>query len=182
MKKISSREWELIRNQLNRKPDNLIGISRECPFAKPAVIITLPYKKETGVFPTTFWLSCPYLVEEVSRLEDSGLIGKMTDKLQNDNQFRAEMEEAHQDYARRRMSLLQDKMKETVREEAPGILTVLQESGVGGIQDKEGIKCLHTHLADYLAGGKNPAGKIIRRLIKWPEECSRCENGGLNCE
>ena len=41
--------------------------------------------------------------------------------------------------------------------------------GVGGA--RESIKCLHSHLADQLATGKNVVGKIVEELV-----------GGVNCQ
>ena len=62
---INSELLNLIKKQLGRSPDNLLGIARYCPFGSPAVLVVKPYSKKGIVFPTTYWLSCPYLVKEV---------------------------------------------------------------------------------------------------------------------
>ncbi len=164
----------IIKFQLGREPHNLKGVALYCPFYKPAVLVTNPFSKEHGVFPTTYWLSCPYLVKEVSRLEDKGLIRELTDRLQSDPDFKEKMERAHTNYRRQRMKLLQDDFRDDIESLSPDIIRVLKKSGVGGIRDKEGIKCLHTHLADYLVHGQNPAGEIVWKKLDWPEECDLC--------
>ncbi|MDI3547998.1 MAG: uncharacterized protein PWR10_1650 [Halanaerobiales bacterium] len=168
-------EREIIANQLGREADNLGGIARYCPRGKPAVLLTLPYSKEKWVFPTTYWLSCPYLVKEVSRLEDEGLIGELTQLLKTDEGFRLKLEKAHKRYARKRFSHLKEEDIEALKGESPAILEVLRESGVGGIREKAGIKCLHTHLADFLVEGENPVGEVVWQRLSWPEDCTICQ-------
>jgi len=166
---------EIIRQQLGRESLNMREVVSYCPFKKPAVIKTFPYLKGRP-FPTLYWLTCPYLVREVSRLEDSGLIKELSLRLRSDSLFKKNMEETHQRYARERFSLLPEKDIIKIREKNPSIIRVLKESGVGGIMKKEGIKCLHTHLADFLISGDNPAGELIDEIVDWPEECYECDN------
>ncbi len=172
MKRINQKDLKIIEKQIGRYPDNITGIARRCPFDKPMIIVTAPYSQK-GVFPTTYWLSCPYYVKEISKLEDKGLIGELTDKLNNDPQFRSKLKEAHKNYARQRISYLSEKQERKLKKQSPEIFKVIKESGVGGIIKKKGIKCLHTHLADYLINGKNPAGKKVYNLLP---ELSTCKN------
>lgn len=169
-------EYEIIKKQLGREPNNLGGVVYYCPFGKPAVIKTLPYSDQ-HVFPTLYWLSCPHLVREVSRLEEAGLIKELTTRLKEDQSFRREVEVAHQNYAKKRSALLTAADISKIKKKSPGILKVLKEAGVGGIMEKEGIKCLHTHLADFLATGSNPVGELLWKLVNWPVECEECEVG-----
>ena len=168
---ISDEDYCIISEQIGRKPDNLKDVALRCPFSYPAVLLTSPYE-ESIVFPTSYWLSCPYLVKKVSIIEDQGLIQELTNKLKIDKKFKNKLQRAHEDYAKRRVDLLECKI-EALPE---GIRDVIVNSGVGGIVDKEGIKCLHTHLADYLVNGKNPVGKIVFNKVDWPDKCDICEN------
>ena len=174
MQDLNFKERAIIKFQLGREPHNLMGIARYCPFDKPAVIITNPYSKEYGVFPTTYWLSCPYLVKQVARLEDKGIICELSERLQYDTEFNKKMEQAHDKYCKHRMELLNNNSSEKAADISSDIIKVLQESGVGGIRDKRGIKCLHTHLADYLVNGQNPVGKLVWEKLDWPEKCNIC--------
>ncbi len=177
MKGVSHKDREIIEFQLGREAVNLGGILEYCPFGKPALLLTLPYSHGKGIFPTTYWLSCPYLVKEVSRLEDQGMIRELTGRLKEDEQFRDELKKAHINYARKRSLLLDDDDRRSLRKSSPDMLDVIENSGVGGIRDKGGIKCLHTHLADFLVNGINPVGKFVRERVDWPEECKICEIG-----
>ena len=167
---VNKENYRIIKEQLGREPLNLLGIAKTCPFNKPSVLITNPY--ENGrVFPTTYWLSCPYLVKEVSRIEDQGLIKKLTSQLKQDKVFKNKLESAHRYYAQKRLSYLNRDLKELPED----IRKVLACSGVGGIRDKEGIKCLHTHLADFMVNKINPVGKMVYNMVDWPTECEHCD-------
>jgi len=171
MQKIDRQQREIIKLQLGREPHNLMGIARYCPFNKPALLITNPYSKEYGVFPTTYWLSCPYLVKEVGKLEDKGTIRELTKRLHNDPEFKRKMQEAHENYRKHRLEYLNEDSSENINNVSADIVKVLKSSGVGGIRDKQGIKCLHTHLADYLVNGQNPVGKFVWEKLDWPQYC-----------
>lgn len=167
---VSDKNYKLIKKQLGREPDNLLGIAKKCPFNYPAVLLVKPYENSV-VFPTTYWLSCPYFVKEVSKIEDKGLIQDLTIKLKKDREFRSKLKKAHENYAKTRLSYLDHDLADLPE----GIKDVLVNSGVGGIIDKEGVKCLHTHLADYLVNDLNPVGKIVFDKLNWPNNCSICE-------
>ncbi len=171
MYSINEEELKVIKKQLEREPDNLSDVAKYCPFRRPAILLTSPFEEGQGVFPTIYWLSCPYLVKEVSKLEDRGLISDLTLKLKTDESFYQKMKKAHEIYARRRMNLLGQKKVEIIKKISSDIIKVLKYSGVGGIRDKNGIKCLHTHLADYMINGQNPAGEIVSEFVEWPKEC-----------
>lgn len=168
--KVSDKNYKIIKKQLGRKPDNLLRVAKKCPFSYPAVLLVKPYENSI-VFPTTYWLSCPYLVKEVSKIEDTGLIETLTLKLKKDEEFRLLLKKAHNYYAQKRLKYLEKDPKDL----PDGIENVLVNSGVGGIIDKEGIKCLHTHLADYLINKFNPVGRIVFDKLDWPDVCNICE-------
>ncbi|MFW6270095.1 MAG: DUF501 domain-containing protein [Bacillota bacterium] len=159
--KPDKKSLKIIKKQLGREPDNLLGIARYCPYLKPVVIVTYPFNKEKGVFPTTYWLSCPFLVKEVSRLEDQGLIKTITDKIKRDKELKRNLEISHKKYAEKRIKLLDKKDRSEIRSISEDIIKVLKNSGVAGIRKKDGVKCLHAHLADYLVNDFNPVGKIV---------------------
>lgn len=146
--KVSKSELEIIRKQLGREPDNLGGIPLKCPFEKPAVLLTLPYSSDKGIFPTTFWLSCPYLVKEVSRLEEKGLVKELTEKINKNPALKEELERAHKIYAQKRRSLLGEDEVAELRRGSPDILKVLLESGGGG--ESEIKKVLNVSIPTWL--------------------------------
>jgi len=123
------------------------------------------------IFPTLYWLTCPYLRREIALLEGEGLIAQFEERIQEDPEFAKQVEQNHGDYAARRLSLIPLEVQERMKEEYPDRYQVLAESGVGGIRSPEGVKCLHTHVADYLAQGENVIGAEVLNLLNKPRSC-----------
>jgi exopolyphosphatase / guanosine-5'-triphosphate,3'-diphosphate pyrophosphatase len=119
----------------------------------PAVIENEPHLRDGTPMPTLYWLVDPALHEAVSRLEGSGGVHRFEEMVDP-----GALEAAHESYARRRTSRI-------VRRDA-----VAPSGGVGGT--RRGVKCLHAHLANYLAGYADPVGEIVSGLVD-VEGCER---------
>ncbi|MFW6308574.1 MAG: DUF501 domain-containing protein [bacterium] len=171
MAKITKKDKMIIKKQLDKEPENLRAVALRCPQGNPVVLKTSPFSEKNGVFPTIYWLSCPFYGQHVSRLEDQGLVKNLTKKLQQDPEFALRLKEAHNRYARERFNLLNQEQIAKIKKISLDILVVLKNSGVGGIRDKKGIKCLHTHLADFLVNGQNPVGKKVIKKMPDLEDC-----------
>jgi hypothetical protein len=91
--------------------------------------------------PTRFWLVDIGLREAVSRLEAAGGVRRAEGDVDADA-----LADAH---ARHRA--------ERDRALPPGHTGPRPSGGVGGT--RKGVKCLHAHLAWFLAGGDDPVGK-----------------------
>jgi len=169
-----SDKYKIIKKQIGREPEGMKGISLYCPFGYPAVIKVYPFFNER-VFPTTYWLTCPYLNKEIAKLEDKSWINKIQDKIKNNSDLKEKLNKAHKQYAKQRFNMLNKEEIKIIKNISKDILYTLKESGVGGIKDKEGIKCLHTHVADYLINQINPVGKIVFKEIDWPKQCRICK-------
>lgn len=169
----------IITQQLGRQPRNLAGVAVRCPAGNPQVIVTHPVFYHDGVFPevfpTLYWLTCQRLVKEISRLEGIGAIEEIQGEIFGDPTRKAELAEAHQRYAKQRLALVSEVTRMALRDDYPAQYDVLSQSGVGGIMD-EGIKCLHTHYADYLVNGKNPVGCLVAERLgdKAEQLCRDC--------
>lgn len=166
--------YHIIKKQIEREPDGLVEVSTRCPFGYPAVIKVHPFFNNR-VFPTTYWLTCPYLNKKISKLEDKGWIEKIQKKINDDENLKEKLNEAHNYYAQIRMSMLSEEEINEIKEISKDIIYTLKYSGVGGIKDKKGIKCLHTHTADYLVNKNNPVGEIVFKKIGWTKKCKICE-------
>ncbi len=136
-----------------------------CPYGYTQVILSPPIFKGHPM-PNVFWLICPYLLEKVSHLEEKGLIKEFEKRLKTDKEFLENYIKAHKEekelrekiiklYFEKEFTLLKDKEKK-----------VLLESGIGGIKNFFGVKCLHLHLASFLGGIKNPIGLEV--FLKLP--------------
>lgn len=105
------------------------------------MIKNAPLLEDGRPMPTRYWLVDPDLREAVSRLESSGGVKRAEAAVDP-----AELEAAHALYARERDS----ELLESHAGPRPS-------GGVGGT--RRGVKCLHAHLAWYLAGGADPVGR-----------------------
>ena len=76
MELISLSDWDVIAEQIGRRPRGLAGVPVRCSYGFPQVIRVRPLV-DGKPFPTLFWLTCPYLVREVDRLEADGWIGRL---------------------------------------------------------------------------------------------------------
>jgi hypothetical protein len=109
---------------------------------RPVVIENEPHLRDGTPMPTLYWLVDPDLHDAVSRLESEGGVHRFEELVNAE-----ELQRAHDEYARRR-SLA------TVRTDL-----VQADGGVGGT--RVGVKCLHAHLANYLAGNTDPVGELV---------------------
>jgi len=140
-----------IREQLGRDPTTPFSVVVRCQGGHPLVIRNRPIDLDGNPFPTLFWLTCPDAHRAVARLESVGRIRELNERCDDDPVFAAEVERAHRDHARERARYLP-------AAEAFG--------GVGGT--RTGVKCLHAHYANHLAGGDDPIGAIVAAEIEPP--------------
>lgn len=157
---------KIVNKQLGTKATNFYKVAYFCIYDFPVVIESLPIK-EGKPFPTIHYLTCPFLIKEISRLEEKGYIKYFEEKIKNEEKFKLKVFKAHQDIVVKRDKLF-DKVREIKKFEQwrKKLLNV----GTGGIKDWTKVKCLHLHVADYLSGIDNPIGEEVLNLI-----------GDINC-
>jgi hypothetical protein len=107
----------------------------------PAVIRNQPLLADGTPMPTLYWLVSAELRAAVDRLEAGGAV-----RLAEAAVDTAALEDAHRRYAAERDADL-----------PPAWEGRRPTGGVGGA--RRGVKCLHAHLAWYLAGGDDPVGR-----------------------
>ena len=128
------------------------AVAHRCPCGRPAVVETSPRLADGSPFPTLYYLTCPRACSAVGRLEASGLMREMTDRLAVDPELASRYEAAAQDYVARRDEL----------EPLPGNPTA------GGMPRR--VKCLHVHVGHSLAVGRgvNPFGdEALDAIGEW---------------
>lgn len=138
--------------QLGRPPRGLLGVAHRCPCQLPDVVVTAPRLPDGSPFPTLYYLTCPRACSAVGRLEASGLMRDMTERLAADPALAAAYEAAHTAYLRERDAL--EPLGTTV--------------SAGGMPDR--VKCLHVLVAHALAAGPgvNPLGdEAVSLLPAW---------------
>jgi len=157
---VSKDDLEIIEKQLGRIVSNVLNVEERCIYGYPQVIKSFPLK-DGKPFPTLYWLTCPYLVEEASKLEAQGKITEIEKIIQNDPELRMQMIRAHKEEIEKRMKILEGELNFLSK----NIIKKLKETGIGGIKNFSTIKCLHLHYASYLVGENNPVGEIVDRYI-----------------
>jgi hypothetical protein len=131
-----------VEGQLGREPRGVLEIAYRCPNGEPAVVKTAPRLPDGTPFPTLYYLTHPVLTAAASRLESSGLMREMTERLAHDEDLAAAYRRAHESYL-------------TERDAIESLGTT--HTG-GGMPDR--VKCLHVLIAHSLAKGPgmNPLG------------------------
>lgn len=129
-----------------------------CHLGLPVVTAVPPILDDGTPFPTRFWLTCPLAVRRVGRLEAAGGVKAAQARLEHDPDFAAAHSEAMKRYRDERDALV------PAGHDGP-----TPSGGIGG--SRRGVKCLHAHLADHLAGNANPIGAATAADVE-PLNCS----------
>lgn len=137
MSGVGSRVEEL----LGRPPQGAYRVVVTRRDGDPVVIQNDPFLADGTPMPTRFWLVGESEREAVSRLESAGGVRQAEQEVSPEA-----LRQAHELYARQRDAAV-----------APDHEGPVPTGGVGGA--RAGVKCLHAHLAWYLAGGDDPVGR-----------------------
>ncbi len=131
------------------KVEELLGRRPAAPFTvvvrsgsgEPVVIRNAPFLYDGSPMPTLYWLVGRSECAAVAALEAAGGVDEAEASVDS-----LALAQAHQAYAAERDS--------QIGEERRG---PRPSGGVGGTA--RGVKCLHAHLAYWLAGGEDPVGE-----------------------
>ncbi|MCT7657315.1 DUF501 domain-containing protein [Mycobacterium deserti] len=155
-------DLDAVARQLGREPRGVLDIAYRCPNGEPGVVKTAPRLPDGTPFPTLYYLTHPVLTAAASRLESSGLMREMSERLQTDADVAAAYRRAHESYLAERDAI--DPLGTTF-------------SG-GGMPDR--VKCLHVLIAHSLAKGPgvNPFGdEALALLADDPQMAGIIEKG-----
>ena len=143
----------VLERQLGRRPRAVRRVVRRCPFGAPAVTEQAPLDGDGRPFPTTFWLTCPFLVAQISRLEAAGGVELWSHAAREDAELARSVARADAEQRRIRPEIA---------------------SGIGGATRSGSLKCLHAHAAFALARpGYELGERVLASLDRlWPDE--RC--------
>mmetsp|Transcript_26142 Transcript_26142/g.34347 ORF Transcript_26142/g.34347 Transcript_26142/m.34347 type:complete len:320 (+) Transcript_26142:42-1001(+) len=168
MCKVTASDLKVISFQLGYTPTNLVEVAARKSDGTPAVLLLHPLAQaaskrdkvqEPQPFPTIYWLSCPELKQEVSKLEKAGGVERFQKILQENPELLESMKQSHCAYEEKRWSMLQEKEKEKIL--SKGWLRAFEGVGIGGMRNFAAIKCLHMHYAHYLASNNNVVGSWV---------------------
>src|SRR5688500_14292118 len=129
----------IVARQLGRTPRAFGRVAVRCPYGLPAVTEQLPYDPDGEPFPTTYYLTCPYLVAAVARLEAAGGVERWSAAAREDDALAASLTRATNEQRR-----LRHELAGTARGTDDGASL---DSGIGGSRSPSHLKCLHAHVA-----------------------------------
>jgi uncharacterized protein len=143
---------ELVARQIGRPPRAFARVAVRCPFGRPAVTEQAPFDEDGRPFPTQYYVTCPYLVAAISRLEAAGGVERWSRAADEDAALAASLAAAQAEQ----------------RELRPEI-----DAGIGGSTRTGSLKCLHAHAAFALARpGYELGDRILAELpALWPDSC-----------
>jgi hypothetical protein len=116
--------------QLGRPARPFRRVAARCAYGFPAVTEQAPFGPGGEPFPTTYYLTCPWLVSGIARLEASGGVERFSRLAASDPEVARSLEEADDEQRRLRPEL---------------------DVGIAGTRSRENLKCLHAHAAFALA-------------------------------
>lgn len=136
------------------------AVAVRCGWGLPAVLRVDPALADGTPFPTTFWLSCPIAAKAAGRLEASGVMRDLTQRLSDEPELAEAYRQASDRYVAARNQL------------GP---RVPRDDSAGGMPVR--VKCLHTLYGHYLATRDNPIGQWVAEQVE-PLACPHpCVSG-----
>lgn len=139
----------LVGEQLGRPPLTDFSVVARCGPGHPLVVRNRPVDRSGNPFPTLYWLTCPDAVKAVARVEADGWIKRLDGRAREEPDFGSALEAAHREYA---------------AERGRWVPEAARWGGVGGA--RTGVKCLHAHYANHLAGGPDPVGAWVAERVE----------------
>jgi hypothetical protein len=116
--------------QLGRPARTFRRVAVRCAHGFPAVTEQAPFGPDGEPFPTTYYLTCPWLVAAIARLEAAGGVERWSRAAAEDRRLAESLARA-------------DREQRALRPEL--------DVGIGGTRVPGKLKCLHAHAAFALA-------------------------------
>jgi hypothetical protein len=144
---VTEEDRDVVTRLLGRPPSAAFTIAVRRPDGSPAVIANAPLLDDGTPMPTIYWLVDRAWCDAVARLESAGGVRQAEAEVDA-----AALAAAHARYA--------DERNRRMPSDHGG---PRPSGGVGGT--RSGVKCLHAHLAWYLAGGDDPVGRWVAERL-----------------
>jgi hypothetical protein len=154
----------VVARQLGRAPRAFRRVAVRCPYGLPAVTEQEPYDAAGEPFPTTYYVTCSWLVAAISRLEATGGVERWTRAAAENAELGASLADANAEQREIRRRLAGG---ETGRDGGASLV-----AGIGGSRGSGSLKCLHAHAAFALARPGYVLGEgIVSELDPlWPPD------------
>ena len=126
--------------QLGRPAKAFRRVARRCAYGFPAVTEQAPFAGDGEPFPTTYYLTCPWLVSAVARVEAKAGVQRWSEAAASDPALAESLARA-------------DAEQRAIRPEL--------DVGIAGTRNPAALKCLHAHAAYALARPRYELGERI---------------------
>jgi len=140
---VTGQDLDTLSRQLGRPVRDVVEISARCVCGNPLVAATAPRLGNGTPFPTTFYLTHPVITSAISRLEATGRMNEMNERLAQDPELAASHRAAHEAYLAAR--------REIGRISGVGEVPEIDGISAGGMPER--VKCLHVLAGHSLAAG-----------------------------
>lgn len=151
----------VLRAQLGREPRQPWRVAVRCPHGIPRVIACPSRLADGTPFPTTFWLTCSATVEAVGAIESAGGVAAWDARLRDDAELRRRDRASAEMYVAARIA-------------ESGGTDACAGTGIAGVAEDGGVKCLHARVAAYLAGIDDPVGEGVMSALALECDDERC--------
>jgi hypothetical protein len=139
----SAEDIDAVTRLIGRVPQGEFRVVVRTAQGEPVVLLNAPLLEDGTPMPTLYWLVGSSEVHAVSTLESDGAVDEVEALIGLDA-----IDAIHTSYGARRDALIPD----SHTGHRPS-------GGVGGT--RRGVKCLHAHLAHWLAGGDDAVGEWV---------------------
>ena len=148
-----------------RFDSSLIAGCVRCRHGGIQVLVCRPFSCRLRPFPTTFWLTCPYLVRRAGMIESQGGVRELEEYMTRNNMLHEWMEYNLQPQAVR-LGLMGKFSRRYMSRYHSRIFRSVMHSGIGGMKLGENItvKCLHLQTAAYIALGRHPGSEWLKSV------------------
>ena len=162
---VDDRSRARVTELLGREPGGSFEIVVQTADGDPLVLQNAPFMSDATPMPTLYWLLNGAISNRVGTLEANGGVRQAQEEIDADL-----IQATHARYQQQRDEIVS---QSNPRDDQPR-----PTGGVGGT--RIGVKCLHAHLAHYLATGDDVVGAwTAEQIALSPNEWRRVSDDGL---
>ncbi len=143
-------------------PSLIAGCVR-CRHGGIQVLVCRPFSVRLRPFPTTFWLTCPYLIKRAGMIESQGGVRELEEYMTRKNMLH-DWKKYNLMHGKVRAALMGKYFSKYMCRYWGKIFRAVMSSGIGGMKLGENItvKCLHLQTAAYIGLGSHPVGEWLK--------------------
>ena len=136
------------------------------------MLVCRPFSVKGRPFPTTFWLTCPYLTRRAGLIESHGGVRELEEYMTSRGMLH-EWRRYNLLHQVIRLRLIDRYSCRYAGKYHANVFRSVMRSGIGGMKLSEDItvKCLHLQTASFIALGRHPG----REWLKEKGLCGNCQ-------